>query len=218
MEDLLPEVFYIKSINIQNTHIMKTRKVKLKYIFVALITIFTFCCSDGEDGAIGPAGPQGEQGIVGSNGTNGSDGQDGNANVRSFTYDLSIFSGLFHSQSVPELTQDVINNDVILGYLKATGSVNPLFPIPNNNIFLTSSNIDIRVFITPQSYEIDFYEVNSNSAFNVSEGELEELRLIIIEATNKSSKHDIVSKLKSDGVDITNYKATMNYLSQENTF
>lgn len=185
---------------------MKTKKLKLKYFFLALITLLALGCSGGEDGAIGPAGPQGEQGVAGSNGTNG---QDGNANVRSFTYDLSTVSGLGHYQSIPEFTQEVIDNDAILGYLKLNGSIR-LYPMPNHNLF--PLGIDVRTFILLEGYVMDFYNRNLNTEFSVTTGQLDQLRIVIIASTNKNGKQvDILSKLKAEGVDINDYYAVMKH-------
>ncbi|WP_024768804.1 hypothetical protein [Aquimarina macrocephali] len=188
---------------------MKTKKLKLKYFFLAFITLLALGCSDGEDGAVGPAGPQGGQGIAGDNGTNG---QDGNANVRSFTYDLSTVSGSFYDQSIPELTQEVIDNDAILGYLKLNGSTR-LYPIPNTN--LTPLGIDIRTFIELEKYSTDFYNRNLSTTFSVTAGQLDELRIVIIASTNRSGEQqDILSKLKVEGVDINDYYAVMKYFNK----
>ncbi|PKV50001.1 hypothetical protein ATE84_2047 [Aquimarina sp. MAR_2010_214] len=183
---------------------MKTKK--LKHLFLAFITLLALGCSDGEDGAIGP---QGEQGVAGSNGTNG---QDGNANVRSLTYDLSAVSGTFYDQSIPEFTQEVIDNDAILGYLKLNGS-SRLYPIPNTN--LTPLGIDVRTFIELEKYSMDFYNRNASTTFSVTAGQLDELRIVIIASTNRSGEQqDILSKLKTEGVDINDYYAVMKYFNK----
>jgi hypothetical protein len=187
---------------------MKTKKIKLKSFFLAFITLLALSCSDGEDGAIGPAGIQGEQGTTGSNGANG---QDGNANVRSFTYDLSTVSGALHDQFVPEISQEVIDNDVVLGYLKPmVGS--SIYPIPSINIAALA--MDVRVFIFFEQYSMDFYNRNANTTFNVTAGQLDQLRIVIIASTNRSSKQDILSKLKAEGVDISDYYPVMKHFNK----
>ncbi|WP_108866962.1 collagen-like protein [Aquimarina aquimarini] len=187
---------------------MKTKRLKLQYFFLAIITLLTFSCSDGEDGAVGPTGPQGVNGQDGTNGQNGTDGQDGNANVQSFTYDLASVSDTFHDQNVPEISQEVIDNDVVLGYLKPAGT-DRLYPIPNTN--LTPLNIDVRVFINLERYSMDFYNRNANTTFSIAAGELDELRVVIIESTNKSSGQNILSQLKLQGVDINDYYQVMKH-------
>ncbi len=184
---------------------MKTKKIKPKYFFLALITLLALSCSDGEDGAIGPVGPQGGQGIAGGDGTNG---QDGNANVRSFTYDLSTVSGSFYDQSIPEFTQEVIDNDAILGYLKVPGS-SGLHPIPN------LLGIYIKTSIELEKYSMHFYNSNLSTRFSVVAGQLEELRVVIIASTNRSGEQkDILSRLKAEGVDINDYYAVMKHFNK----
>ena len=61
---------------------MKTTMKYLGLVIVLIALTFTSCSKDGE---IGPMGPAGQDGI------NGTDGQDGNANVRTLTYDLTLY-------------------------------------------------------------------------------------------------------------------------------
>ncbi|WP_025666021.1 hypothetical protein [Aquimarina megaterium] len=165
---------------------MKTKKSKLKSILLVFTILFTYsCCCNGEDGAIGPVGP-----------------------LRSFTYDLSTVSGTFHDQSIPELSQVVLDNDAILGYLKFNGSTN-LYPIPTTK---TPLGIDIRTFISLGNYSMNFFIQNETTTFSVTAGQLEELRIVIIASTNINGKQvDILPKLKAEGVDINDYYAVMKH-------
>lgn len=185
---------------------MKHVILKFKYLFLAGLSILTFACSDGEDGAIGPAGPQGEQGTGGENGING------NANVQSFTYDLTAVSGSFYDQSIPEITQDVIDNDLVLGFLQLDGSTR-LYPLPNTN--LTPLGIDVRTFVNFEVYSMDFYRRNESTVFPTVAGQLNQLKVLIIESTNRSSTQSILSDLKAKGVDTNNYNAIMKYFNKE---
>ncbi|WP_103071285.1 collagen-like protein [Aquimarina sediminis] len=104
---------------------MKTKKLKLQYFFLAVITLLTFSCSDGEDGAVGPAGPQGEQGTDGQDGTNGQDGTDGengNANVVSVLFEDQTISNGDNVFDIPELTQEIFDNGFVFGYVTVTGN------------------------------------------------------------------------------------------------
>ncbi len=85
--------------------------------------LLTFCSTeDGTDGAVGPAGEQGISGI---------DGADGNANVMSSdwytpaSYTLSSGLGsinlLEHNQAASEITQEILDNGIILVYGKLSG-------------------------------------------------------------------------------------------------
>lgn len=118
---------------------MKNAILKTKYVLLALVIAFTFSCS--EDGAVGPQGTSGQNGTDGTDGTNGTDGtdgQDGNANVISsdwFTpssYTLSTgFGGiklLDHDQAAPEITQEIIDNGVVLVYGKLNGYTSSVWP------------------------------------------------------------------------------------------
>ncbi|APQ16692.1 collagen-like protein [Maribacter hydrothermalis] len=185
---------------------------------------------DGEDGeGIGIPGPQGEQGPAGENGTdgtngmdgtngtdgtNGEDGEDGNANVATYTYDLSSESGSTIVVTAPVLTQEVIDNDLILGYLlKRRHHYTPI-PAPIY-AFGLNDNSDIAVEINLNRYWMYFYEVGTENFKSVSAGQLDELKLVVIESNSttsgKSSKENMVSRLKSAGVDTNDYYAVMDY-------
>lgn len=185
---------------------------------------------DGEDGeGIGVPGPQGEQGPAGENGTdgtngmdgtngtdgtNGEDGEDGNANVATYTYDLSSESGSTIVVTAPVLTQEVIDNDLILGYLLKGGTTYTPIPAPIY-AFGLNDNSDIAVEINLNRYWMYFYEVGTENFKSVSAGQLDELKLVVIESNSttsgKSSKENMVSRLKSAGVDTNDYYAVMDY-------
>ena len=130
---------------------MKNTIAKVKLLVMALGAIFVMSCSadDSEDGVMGIQGPAGIDGVDGTNGidgedgamgiqgtagtdgvdgTNGIDGEDGNANVRTFTFDLSTFSGNEIALPFSELTQDVLDNDAILIYIQRNKG--QYYPIP----------------------------------------------------------------------------------------
>ncbi|NHF61446.1 collagen-like protein [Flavobacteriaceae bacterium TP-CH-4] len=175
----------------------------------------------GEQGPAGPAGPAGPQGATGDTGpagptgpagADGDDGADGNANVRAFIFDLSSRSGATVIQNIPALTQDVLDNDLILGYLKAVDrEFNPI-PAPR---FLAAGQKDVAVDFEVGQYQIFFYEVGSSTLTPVSTGTLDELKVIIAESTStssgKSGRQGILQDMKVNGVDVNDYYAVMNY-------
>lgn len=220
-------------------------KTTMTIIKCTLMTIAIACTSCSKDGDIGPIGPQGEQGIqgeqgpagedgeafgipgpqgetgatgatgpAGEDGTNGADGEDGNANVSTFTYDLSTESGATIAITATALTQDVVENDLILGYLLKNEDT--YTPIPSSiYAFGLNDNSDIAVEIQLNRYWMFFYEVGTENFKSVTAGQLDELKLVIIESNSttsgKSSKEDILSKMKSDGVNTDDYYAVMDY-------
>ncbi len=193
---------------------MKNVMNKTKYVVMALMVLIAFSCSkdgeDGSDGAIGPKGEQGAQGLAGEN------GEDGNANVNTYVFDLSSESGSSIPVDLPELTQDVIDNDLIIGYLQNGAGSGTYYPIPAgvwpNG---TGGFYDIAVDIAVGKYWVHFYQVGTQTFMDVTSVELGKLKIIVAESTNtttgKSGKVSIHESLKSAGVDINDYFAVMDY-------
>ena len=193
---------------------MKNVMNKTKYVVMALMVLIAFSCSkdgeDGSDGAIGPKGDQGEQGPAGDN------GEDGNANVNTYVYDLSSESGSSIPVDLPDLTQSVIDNDLIIGYLQNGAGSGTYYPVPAsvwpNG---TGGFYDIAVDIAVGKYWVHFYQVGTQTFMDVTSVELGKLKIVIAESTNtttgKSGKESIRESLKSARVDINDYYAVMDY-------
>lgn len=182
---------------------MKTTMKYLGLVIVLIALTFTSCSKDGE---IGPMGPAGQDGI------NGTDGQDGNANVRTFSYDLTNFSGDSHDQRIPELTQEVLDNDVILGYLKSS---RVYYPIPTTTILLVGQEVDVNVEVIPNFYGIEFHDSETTNNRILPKGTLSSLKIVIIKSSSntagKTAIMGVLSKLKTEGIDINDYYAVMDY-------
>ncbi|TYB72497.1 hypothetical protein ES676_11040 [Bizionia saleffrena] len=181
---------------------MKHLVLKTKYVVLALLISFSFSCSV-EDGADGVVGAQGEQGISGTDGING------NANVQVLTIDMSTESGSFDDKSVPELTQDVINNDVILGYIKR-GEM--WFPLPAVADIIPFS---VSITITVGNYSLDYVDGVTGSSYSINAGDIDLLKIVIIEASNssKNSNNNLnaYEELLNAGVDVTDFRAVCDY-------
>jgi len=185
-----------------------------KYVIMSLLTTCIFSCH-GEDGMDGRNGIDGVNGNDGTNGVNGQDGEDGNANVNTYVFDLSMESGNSIPVSMTALTQDVVDNDLIIGYLRnsqnSTYYAIPASVWPNG----TGGFYDISVDIVAGTYWIHFYQVGTQTFNPISDVELGDLKVVIAESTNtttgKSEKQDIRSELKTAGVDINDYYAVMDY-------
>ncbi len=162
----------------------------------------------GDTGATGAVGTQGEQGVSGT---------DGNANVRTFKYDISTDSGSSIYQSTPELTREVIENDLILGYLFAADG--RVLPIPS--AFITANRVSINVIVdlggdTSGGYYGVRFRLNDDSGgYEIHVGEFVELKVIIAKSssitTGKSEATNVLTHLKSSGVDLDDYYAVMDY-------
>ena len=96
----------------------------------------------GTNGTNGAQGQQGQQGIAGANGTNGTNG---NANVKSTTFNVAAgdwitlgTSGVYYNKAFASLTQDIVDNGLVMCYLKS-GSAWVALPVTTGveaNIFV----------------------------------------------------------------------------------
>ncbi|WP_273274321.1 hypothetical protein [Maribacter polysiphoniae] len=200
---------------------MKNAMKLSKYLLMSLLTVFIVSCNgeDGEDGLDGINGTQGPAGTNGEDGADGANGQDGNANVVAYTFNLSAESGSSISTDIPALTQDAIDNDLIIGYLQNSQS-GTYYPIPAgvwpNG---TGGFYDIAVDVALGKYWLHFYQVGEQTFNPISNVELGTLKVVIAESSStiagKSNKENIHTKLKSAGVDINDYYAVMDYFGME---
>ena len=115
---------------------MKKIKNILTIGIMAFALVFASCEGDaGAAGATGPAGPAGPTGAAGTTGADGSagadgadgsqgiPGEDGNANVQTITFDISAITNTnTFDLTVPQLTQQVLDEDLVLVYLRDAGS------------------------------------------------------------------------------------------------
>lgn len=186
---------------------MKTTIKKIMYVFMAFILTFSVACSP-EDGAIGPQGPAGADGI---NGTDGTNGTDGNANVQTFIFDTSTETGTFISLSVSAITQDVLDNDVILAYTR-NGSF--YYNVPGA---VNGASFIVRSYAQVGFYYLIFYDW-SGASHSISAGNIDEVKLIIIESTSTttarsttSKRQVVINELAQAGIDINDYSAVCDY-------
>ena len=126
---------------------------KSKYVLMAILVAFSVSCSpeDGEDGAVGPPGPQGPAGT------------DGNANVISsgwIEYDEAVWSPLTDEFSidyrnypitVPDISQDIVDNGVVLVYTR--------FVISNTDTFILPFSANITGGEQTLSFQIELNDL-----------------------------------------------------------
>ncbi|MCX7550667.1 hypothetical protein [Xanthomarina sp. F2636L] len=200
---------------------IQTTMSKTKYVLLALLVAFSFSCSpeDGNDGAQGPAG------------MDGTDGADGNANVQTFIFNSPSWRASSSGMKLnltDVLTDYVIENDVILTYVKFPDSEEP--SIVPGKVFIGGSFKDIFVsygtstntgFPTPQHIGLVCFEENGNHTPNANLPAVEWVKVIIIESTNTtttegngrvmSGKEAVMHELQSAGIDLNNYDAVCSY-------
>ena len=207
---------------------MKTTMKLLGMGLVLLALAFTSCSKDGEIGPMGPTGPQitqGEQGVQGSHGEDGSegavgqdgedgeDGEDGNANVITSAWIPSEFpeeeSFTYFLVDDARFTNELVSEAAILAYgMDTTGAVAPL-PVSSNNQ-------SYSYVVYPQFLQIGFFARSvdgTNEIFDI----LSAFRYVIIPSTisGKSNNPNILTQLKSAGVDTNDYYAVMDYFGLE---
>ena len=187
---------------------MKTLKFLSYTVFVLFLSIAITSCS-GDDGATGPAGADG------TNGTDGADGADGNANVQTYIFDSPNWTSNVMELNLSAITQEVWDDDLILGYLKLTGA-NPYW-------YETSEHYlggYFRDYISVGVFKIKAHNLDGSS--DITPPDIEKVKIIIIESTNTStitgngarpvsSKQRIYNELENAGVDINDYYSVCEY-------
>ena len=185
---------------------MKTLKFLTYTVFVLFLSMSITSCN-GDDGATGPEGP------AGADGTNGTDGQDGNANVQTYTFDVSAENGHRWEINTPQLTDDVLDNDGILTYLR--NSFGTYYLVPG-----TSETYEIKTFFDTSLTSFLFYNRTTAADLTPTVGTFNLLKLVIIESSNTTAargantltpKERIQNELENAGVDINNYYAVCQY-------
>jgi hypothetical protein len=168
---------------------MKTIKLLTYMLFITMIGLATSSC----EGEAGPAGA------------------DGNANVQTYTFDVSAKNGTHWNISASQLTQDVLDNDGILVYLRRSDG--SYYPIPG-----TSVGDEIKVFLVSGTVQIMFYDRITGSSLTPSVGTYTLLKLVIIESSNttagkmsSTSQQAVYNELENAGIDINNYYEVCNY-------
>ena len=198
---------------------------KFKLVLAAMLIVLAFSCSS-EDGAIGPAGPAGTNGVDG-NGTNGTDGtngedgengEDGNANVITTAWQEITFPATWDINDEARfaiadirITQDVIDNYALLGYVRFTNASRVASSIPFISL---GQDYQIHDAMIVGEYVctalVNDIALVPTPPINLS------VRYVLIQAgtTSKSSNKSPYQQLLDAGVDTTNYNDVMQYLNK----
>ncbi|WP_422080580.1 hypothetical protein [Ulvibacterium sp.] len=169
-----------------------------------IVDVFDCQGADGQNGADGTDGVDGQDGADGTDGqdgANGQDGADGNANVASIVFDISGQAGQsFISVSVPELTEQVLAEDLVLIYLRYANN-DPFEWILASGFGYNPDHILVTKLIVGEVL-IELRELDGVTGALFS-GDYDRLRVVIAKAstveTGKSS------------IDFKDYYETMDY-------
>lgn len=206
------EPLYIWGINPYKKIIMKVLKLCSIAMLALSITLISCSGSDGETGPIGPAGPQGEQG---EQGEQGPQGEQGNANVRTFDYLISDYSSDTIEITLTDFIDEglEVTNFALLFYLESTGDSNDRwYSIPGA---IDQFERYTKVIVLEQDSEviIEFFNAD-DTPYVFPAGKFSVLRIVAIHLGNdsaKTSNQDLISELKSAGVDTSDYNAVVDY-------
>lgn len=204
------------------------KAIKLLYMAVLCFAMAIVSCSGedgeqglqgdqgpaGEQGIQGPKGEQGEQGIPGEQGEQGEQGElgepgeDGNANVTSFSIDVSGIGGDTFIIDLPEGIDTNPSQNALLFYLK--NNQGAYVPIPGGIPFPKAGHCAIS--ITATQVLITFFD--NDASYGFAAGYWQELIIIATEVTN-SGKQGYFKDLKNAGVDTSDYHAVAKYFGLE---
>jgi hypothetical protein len=195
---------------------MQTIMKKMKFLTYATFVLFLGLAISSCEG---PEGPAGAAGANGTNGTNGTDGTDGNANVIYSDWiiptweQFSEFSVNMQKADldVTDLTQDVLDNGVVLVYWK--NWQNLIRPLP-----FTFSDID---WLVQFQYSLNLIRVSvtledSTSTYPPSIPSSNTIRYIIIPGSTETSsriniQQTVYNELADAAVDVNDYYAVCAY-------
>ena len=116
----------------------------------------------------------------------------GTGNTKVQTYILNISEETEVDVSVglplPELTQEVIDNDLVVGYIKFKNDPY-MYAISRGTIAASGhpEAFSISVSMRPGHYDLLFRDVNGND-FSIYSGQLDFVKIVIIKSTNTTTR------------------------------
>lgn len=146
-----------------------------------MVFVLFFISSDIEDGMDGIDGIAGIARTDGIDGEQGSAGTIGNANVRTFTFNTSSAAGSNFTIPFAELTQDVLDIDVVLTYIQR--AVNLRYsPIPGISV---NNALEVELYIG--NIDIYSYARTTGASLVITAGEYSLVKVIIIEPSSTTT-------------------------------
>ena len=148
---------------------MKTTMKFLGFGSLCLMLLFSSCGKDGKDGA---------------------KGADGNANVQTYILNVSGETEFDVSVSLPlpELTQEVIDSDLVVVYAKFFND--PLLHALPRGVMVANSYpevFSIAVALNPGRV-ILFFRDSEGNEYGILSGQVESVKVVIVESSNTTTR------------------------------
>ena len=194
-------------------------KITIKLILLIAI-VLNFTATSCVKGDKGDPGINGVDGIAGQNGTNGANGTDGNANVIASGWTDINFSASWDGNDEASfviadenITEEVVDTYALLGFTRFSSS--------------SSTSASAMPFISlGQQYEIHNAMRVGNYVVNAFVNDEiarpvpptnHQVRYVLIAPSSTTGKSSTPSleQMKSDGVNVNNYKEVMDYFGLE---
>lgn len=221
------------------------------YLLLALLAVFCFSCTgeDGTDGIDGIDGINGTNGIDGADGINGEDGADGmngedgddgadgvdgadgsdGTNVQTYTFNNPSWGdsgSVLNIDMGSVLTDDNVNNDAILVYVRTEGRDDVSFvpgPVFGNGVYKIFNVLieDSTAPFFPFYLRIVSRNLDDTFTDNADLIAIENVFVIVVESSSTteitnsakgvSKKEAILASLSKAGVDVDDYEAVCDY-------
>ncbi|MGW9686584.1 hypothetical protein [Flagellimonas sp. 2504JD1-5] len=172
---------------------------------------FTINYSDGSSFTTGD--------LTGDPGNDGAPGDDGNANVQRIIIDVSQ-TPLDQSTlllDVPELTNDMLQNHVLLFYLELFDPDTPFYlPIPGG---FSVEDRSYTVAYSPERVQLRIANFDKTDTTAGWTGTWDFLHIVLVEISGlqqgKGDQQNVLKSIKAAGVDTNDYYAVMAYFGLE---
>lgn len=191
-------------------------KLSIASLLIVISFITLSCSEEGPAGPAGPAGPTGATGATGALGATGATGPTGTANVvygewyTPAAYDVTTVFGMkkfTNTVAVPEITQELLDNGVVLVYGKLLGYNPSIWPagqvsqLPITLTYVSGSTVydTWSALATVGNLKIEF--VNSGNIYN-SISNAHQFRFVAIPggvaaAGGRLANSDIIARVKA---------------------
>ena len=118
--------------------------------------------------------------------------QDDQLEVQTFIFDARDFSGTYDVINIPEITQDVLDNDLIICYLTSNGNNWVTVPCPYD---VHQFNVSVYITTSVGYLSLDYGDIYGKEC-SVKAGDLQKLKVSILKS-KKSNKNQNEGVLKN---------------------